>query len=179
MADQTFPSTSKPRSNHWDRNVFLSFRGEDTRKNFTDHLHSALVRAGIHTFRDDDELPRGENISTELLNAIRGSRISIVVFSKGYASSKWCLDELAEILNCMETRGYTLLPIFYHVNPSYIRKQTGTFAKAFAKHEKCIQVNMARVERVQRWRKALIEATDCADLDGTNQTSLTKLLKKS
>ncbi|XP_035540857.1 disease resistance protein RPV1-like [Juglans regia] len=165
MADQTFPSCSKPHSNHWDRDVFLSFRGEDTRKNFTDHLYSALVRAGIHTFRDDDELPRGENISTELLNAIRGSRISIVVFSKGYATSKWCLDELAEILNCTKTRGHTLLPIFYHVNPSDIRKQTGTVAKAFAKHEKRFQADM---ERVQRWRKALTEATDCAgwDLDG-------------
>ncbi|KAG7949403.1 hypothetical protein I3843_13G061000 [Carya illinoinensis] len=162
MADQTFPSTSKPHSNHWDRDVFLSFRGEDTRKNFTDHLYSALVRAGIHTFRDDDELPRGENISTELLNAIRGSRISIVVFSKGYASSKWCLDELAEILNCTKTRGHTLIPIFYRVNPSDIRKQTGTFAKAFTKHEKRFQAEM---ERVHRWRKALTEATDCAGWD--------------
>jgi hypothetical protein len=38
--------------------VFLSFRGEDTRKNFTDHLYTALVQAGIHTFRDDDEIGR-------------------------------------------------------------------------------------------------------------------------
>ncbi|KAJ6978678.1 TMV resistance protein N isoform X2 [Populus alba x Populus x berolinensis] len=46
--------------------VFLSFRGEDTRKNFTDHLYKALVDAGIHTFRDDDEIRRGENIDSEL-----------------------------------------------------------------------------------------------------------------
>ncbi|KAI5570219.1 hypothetical protein BDE02_11G012300 [Populus trichocarpa] len=38
--------------------VFLSFRGEDTRKNFTDHLYTALVQAGIHTFRDDNEIRR-------------------------------------------------------------------------------------------------------------------------
>ncbi|KAB1228175.1 TMV resistance protein N [Morella rubra] len=103
-AAQIPPSTSKPCSNRWNYDVFLSFRGEDTRKSFTDHLYSALVKAGIRTFRDDDELRRGENISTELLNAIRGSRISIAVFSKGYASSRWCLDELVEILRCRNQR---------------------------------------------------------------------------
>jgi hypothetical protein len=51
--------------------VFLSFRGEDTRKNFTDHLYTALVQAGIHTFRDDDEIGRGENIKSELQQAIQ------------------------------------------------------------------------------------------------------------
>jgi hypothetical protein len=51
--------------------VFLSFRGEDTRKNFTDHLYTALVQAGIHTFRDDDEIGRGESIKSELQQAIQ------------------------------------------------------------------------------------------------------------
>jgi hypothetical protein len=51
--------------------VFLSFRGEDTRKNFTDHLYTALVQAGIHTLRDDDEIGRGENIKSELQQAIQ------------------------------------------------------------------------------------------------------------
>ncbi|KAL9384181.1 hypothetical protein Peur_024507 [Populus x canadensis] len=51
--------------------VFLTFRGEDTRKNFTDHLYTALVQAGIHTFRDDDEIGRGENIKSELQQAIQ------------------------------------------------------------------------------------------------------------
>ncbi|KAB1228347.1 TMV resistance protein N [Morella rubra] len=159
---QTLPSSSKPRSNCWNYDVFLSFRGEDTRKNFTDHLYSALVQAGIHTFRDDDELRRGENISTELLNAIRGSRISIAVFSKGYASSSWCLDELAEILRSTKTKGQTLLPVFYDVNPSDVRKQTGTFAQAFARHEERFRADM---ERVQRWRAALTEAADLSGWD--------------
>jgi hypothetical protein len=116
MAAQTqLLSPSEPR---WNHDVFLSFRGKDTRKTFTDHLYTALVHAGIHTFRDDDELPRGNHISNELLKAIQGSRVSIVVFSKGYASSSWCLDELVEILHCKNTIGQTFLPIFYDVNPS-------------------------------------------------------------
>jgi len=137
----------------------LSFRGEDTRKNFTDHLYSALVRLGIRTFRDDEELPRGENISTELLNAIQGSKIFVVVFSRGYASSKWCLNELVEIVRCKNTIDHTLLPIFYQVEPSDVRKQTGNFAEAFAMHEEQFQTDM---EMVQRWREALTKAAICS-----------------
>ncbi|XP_062173051.1 disease resistance protein RPV1-like isoform X2 [Alnus glutinosa] len=159
MATPTLPSSSESR---WDQDVFLSFRGEDSRKNFTDHLYSALVQVGIRTFRDSEKLPRGENISIELLNAIRGSRISIVVFSKGYASSRWCLDELVEIVNCKNTIGHTLLPIFYHLDPSDVRKKTGTFAEAFARHEEQFPTDM---ERVQRWRVALTEAANCSGWD--------------
>jgi len=162
MAAQTLQSPSKPR---WNYDVFLSFRGEDTRKTFTDHLYTALVHAGIHTFRDDDELLRGNYISTELLKAIQGSRISIVVLSQGYASSRWCLDELVEILHCKNSIGHTLLPIFYDVNPSDVRKQTGAFAEAFSRHEKRFQ---AEIERVHKWRAALTEAADYSGWDLQN-----------
>ncbi|GLT71274.1 hypothetical protein SLA2020_433070 [Shorea laevis] len=162
MAAQTLSSPSKSR---WNRDVFLSFRGEDTRKTFTDHLYTALVQAGILTFRDDEELPRGNHISTELLKAIQGSRISIVVFSKGYASSRWCLDELVEIMRCKNSIGQTLLPVFYDVDPSDVRKQTGTFAEAFSRHEDRFQAEM---ERVQNWRAALTEAADYSGWDLQN-----------
>jgi ABC-type phosphate transport system substrate-binding protein len=80
--------------------VFLSFRGEDTRNNFTAHLHDALVRGGVKTYKDEVDLNRGDNISPALVNAIEQSRIPIIVFSQNYASSSWCLDELATILEC-------------------------------------------------------------------------------
>ena len=48
------PSSSSTRQPKYD--VFLSFRGEDTRTNFTDHLYVALKRKGIITFRDEEEL---------------------------------------------------------------------------------------------------------------------------
>jgi hypothetical protein len=125
--------------------------------NFTDHLYSALVRLGIRTFRDEEKLPRGENLSSELPQAIHGSKISIVIFSKNYGFSRWCLDELTEIVLCKNTRGQTLLPIFYHVNPSDVRHQAGSFGEAFARHEEWFDI-----ERVQRWRCALIEAVNCS-----------------
>ncbi|CAK7336504.1 unnamed protein product [Dovyalis caffra] len=46
--------------------VFLSFRGADARKNFTDHLYTALKWAGIRTFRDEDEIKGGEHIDALL-----------------------------------------------------------------------------------------------------------------
>ena len=139
-------SSIKPCSNHWVYEVFLSFRGTDTRKNFTDHLYSALMRTGIRTFCDDNELPRGENISKELINAIHGSRTSLVIFSKDYASSSWCLDELVQILHCKSTMNHIFIPIFYHVNPSDMRKQTGTFAETFDRLEGRFQEDMERVQ---------------------------------
>jgi len=141
--------------------VFLSFRGEDTRKTFTDHLYTALVQAGIRAFRDDDDLPRGEEISDHLLRAIQESKISIVVFSKGYASSRWCLNELVEILECKKRKtGQIVLPIFYDIDPSDVRKQNGSFAEAFVKHEERFEEKL-----VKEWRKALEEA---GNLSGWN-----------
>jgi hypothetical protein len=87
-----FSSSSSPQPN-WNYDVFLSFRGEDTRKNFTDHLYFALRDAGIKIFIDDNELRRGEDLTSELLRAIQGSKISVIVFSTNYAASRWCLEE--------------------------------------------------------------------------------------
>jgi len=159
MAAPTLSSSSES------YDVFISFRGEDTRRSFTDHLYSTLKRHEIHTFRDNEELRTGENISTELLNATQKSKISIVVFSKGYASSMWCLDELVEIMHPKKTKDLILLLIFYHVDPSDVRKQTRTFAKAFGRNEKRFQTD---IERVQKWREALTEAGNCSGWDLAN-----------
>jgi hypothetical protein len=159
-AEMTEPESSRSRP-EGAYDVFLSFRGEDTRQTFTDHLYTPLVHAGIHTFRDDDELRRGEEISDHVLRAIQESKISIVVFSKGYASSRWCLNELVEILKCKRKKtGQIVLPIFYDIDPSYVRKQNGSFAEAFVKHEECFEEKL-----VKEWRKALEEA---GNLSGWN-----------
>ena len=134
--------------------VFLSFRGEDTRNGFTSHLNGILRHNGISTFMDD-ELPRGEKISVEILEAIESSNISIIVFSKNYASSTWCLDELVKILEC-KNNGQVVLPVFYNVDPSDVRNQQEKFGEALAKHEKIFKDNK---EKVQRWRATLNEAS--------------------
>ncbi|XP_059450982.1 disease resistance protein RPV1-like [Corylus avellana] len=117
----------------WTYDVFLSFRGKDTRNNFTAHLYAALRRNGINTFMDD-QLRSGEEISPALLKAIEESQISIIVFSKNYASSKWCLNELMKILECKRTKGQQVLPLFYNLDPSEVRNQTTSVGEAFVKH---------------------------------------------
>lgn len=148
-----------PSSPRWKFDVFLSFRGEDTRGNFTNQLYLALCRKGIVTFRDNEELKKGKAISPELLNAIEKSRISVAILSTNYASSAWCLDELAKIVECMEESGSVVLPVFYGVDPSEVRYQhKGNFQKHFAKHQQRQQR-----EKVDKWRKAL---TQVANLSG-------------
>jgi len=141
-------SSSTPR---WRDEAFLSFYGKETRNNFTDHLYAALKQKGILVFRDDEKLKRGNYIPNELLKAIQESMYAIVVISENYAFSKWCLIELVQMIECMRDTGLTILPIFYHVNPSNVGKQTGSFAKAFASHEQDPKVD---IEMMQKWSAA-------------------------
>ncbi|XP_050281499.1 TMV resistance protein N-like [Quercus robur] len=152
----SFPSSSKP---HPEYDVFLSFRGEDTRIIFTDHLYYALTDQGIITFKDDKELDKGKPISPELLDAIEKSRVAVIILSKMYASSSWCLEELAKIVECMKEGGLIILPIFYHVDPSHVRHQRDTFEEAFANHEVNFQENP---DKVQKWRVALTTVANLA-----------------
>ncbi|CAK7340441.1 unnamed protein product [Dovyalis caffra] len=131
-----------------------SFRGKDTRKNFTDHLYTALTGAGIHTFRDDDGIRRGENIELEIKKAIQEAKLSIIVFSKDYASSRWCLDELVMIMERKRTAGHIVFPVFYDVDRFEVGRQTGGYGEAFAEHEIRLKDEMQRVEG---WRQALRE----------------------
>ncbi|CAJ2655793.1 unnamed protein product [Trifolium pratense] len=111
--------------------VFLSFRGEDSRVKFISHLYSSLQNAGIYVFRDNDEIQQGDQISTTLLQAIGRCRISIVVLTTNYANSKWCLLELEKIMEFSMTRGLVVVPVFYEVNPKEVRHQNGQFGLAF------------------------------------------------
>ncbi|KAG4986116.1 hypothetical protein JHK86_033807 [Glycine max] len=111
---QCSPSTHTKRK----YDVFVSFRGEDSHNNSTGFLFEALQKKGIDAFRDDAGLNKGESIAPKLLQAIEGSRLFVVVFSKNYASSTWCLRELAHICNCIEISPRHVLPIFYDVGPS-------------------------------------------------------------
>ncbi|KAI3417000.1 uncharacterized protein J3R85_014840 [Psidium guajava] len=117
--------------------VFLSFRGLDTRNSFADHLYRGLIDAGIRAFRDDEELRHGEKIGLDLLTAIKNGKISIPILSENYGSSKWCLDELVQIMECKNSNtGHIVLPIFYKVAPGDVRHQIGKFGEAFHERER-------------------------------------------
>ncbi|XP_062177036.1 disease resistance protein RUN1-like [Alnus glutinosa] len=171
-----FSSSSSPQPK-WNYDVFLCFRGKDTRKNFTDHFYFALRDAGIKVFRDDNELQRGEDLPSKLLQAIQGSRISVIVFSTNYAASRWCLEELVEIMECQRTMTQLVLPIFFDVEPSDVRNQTSSFAEAFKKHEEHYLLDM---DKVIKWRRAMREAANLSgwELRKTADGHEAKFIKK-
>ncbi|XP_070682187.1 disease resistance protein RPV1 isoform X2 [Malus domestica] len=158
----------------WKYEVFINFRGEDTRKGFVSHLYRALRQKTINIFIDAQELGKGDRLS-ELLTAIRESRLSIVVFSQNYASSTWCLKELVEILKCKDTKEPIVLPIFYEVDPSDVRKLKRKFAEAFDQHDHDSNVEM---EEVQSWRSALTTATSLSGWDSRNYEEDAKLIEE-
>ncbi|KAK2421685.1 TMV resistance protein N [Trifolium repens] len=144
--------------------VFLSFRGTDTRYGFTGNLYRALFEGGVHTFIDDRELHAGDEITQSLVTAIEESRIFIPVFSVKYASSSFCLDELVHIMKCNKTKGCLVLPIFYDVEPTHVRHQTGSYGEAISNHIERFQNNKEKyddnMERLHNWKIALNQAAN-------------------
>ena len=114
-------------------------------------------------------LDRGEDVWPALAEAIEDSHVSIVVFSENYASSKWCLEELVKILQCRKDHGQVVIPVFCGTEPSHIRNQTGSFEKAFAKHERDIGDGESKRQRIQYWKDALTEAANISGWDSRNQ----------
>ncbi|EOA33485.1 hypothetical protein CARUB_v10019662mg [Capsella rubella] len=159
------PSSTSPPSTlscNWTHHVFPSFRGEDVRRNFLSHIQKEFERKGI-TFFIDNEIKRGESIGLELSKAIRGSKIAIVLLSKNYASTKWCLDELVEIMKCKKEFGLTVFAIFYEVDPSHVMKLTGEFGAVFEKTCKG-----RTKEDIRRWRQAFKEVATVAGYHSNN-----------
>ncbi|KAB2618739.1 TMV resistance protein N-like [Pyrus ussuriensis x Pyrus communis] len=164
-------ASSSSSSKLWKYDVFLSFRGEDTRKGFTSHLYAALKDRGYQAYIDEDELKRGEQIKEELLRAIEEARISII---------------LVKIMECREKLGREVLPIFYDVDPSLVRKQEGCLAEAFQKHEDGIREEKddkqreAKEKRVKQWREALTQAANLSGhhLQNSANGNEAKLIRK-
>ncbi|KAL2966540.1 hypothetical protein AAZX31_16G123200 [Glycine max] len=139
--------------------VFLSFRREDTRHGFTGNLYNVLRERGIHTFIDDDEPQKADQITKALEEAIKNSKIFIIVLSENYASSFFCLNELTHILNF--TKGWDdvlVLPVFYKVDPSDVRHHRGSFGEALANHEKNLNSNY--MGKLKTWKMALRQVSN-------------------
>ncbi|KAK4267283.1 hypothetical protein QN277_024083 [Acacia crassicarpa] len=156
MASSSSSATSSQSPKKYD--VFISFRGEDTRLNFTSHLHEALRSKQIDTYIDY-RLEKGDEVWPSLEKAIEDSILFLVIFSESYASSTWCLKELAKILDCSKNEDHLVMPVFYGVDPSHIRKQSGSYQKAFEQHEH----KGLDKQQLQHWREAL---THAANLSG-------------
>eukprot|EP01018_Ginkgo_biloba_P007932 Gb_23545 [translate_table: standard] len=134
--------------------VFLSFRGPDVRKTFVDHLSESLRTAGVHFFKDDEKLEMGSGIDPSLREAIRDSKIHIPIFSKTYAHSVWCLEEVKEMC---QSKGL-IIPLFYDVEPSDVRYHSkGRYKEAFEELANKRDDNRRRHDEdtISAWKQAL------------------------
>ncbi|CAN6847185.1 unnamed protein product [Brassica oleracea] len=159
-------------SRTWRYRIFASFHGAYVRKTFLSHLRKQFNYNGITMF-DDQGIEKSQTISPALTRAIMESKISIVVLSKKYASSSWCLDELLQILKCKEDAGQIVMTIFHGVDPSDVRKQTGEFGIAF--NETC---QGKTEEKVQKWSKALNEVGNIAGEHFLNWDNESNMIEK-
>ncbi|XP_052170592.1 disease resistance protein RPV1-like [Diospyros lotus] len=154
-------------------NVFLNFSGPDTRETIISHLRVDLERNNFHTFRDDKNLDRGQSIGPGLLEAIEDSSMSLVVFSKNYFASSWCLRELEKIMKCRNNSQHFVLPIFYKIEPSDIRHLNGsiaeTLAKTLAKHEE--------LPKMENWRAILTEVANLSGIVSSHYRDEASLVK--
>ncbi|XP_057990287.1 disease resistance protein TAO1-like [Hevea brasiliensis] len=164
-------STPPNQGKKWD--VFISFRGDDTRYGILSHLSDALKDKQIKTFTDE-ELRKGEEISPELLKIIRESSVSIVLFSENYANSPWCLDELVEIRKCKEESAQIVLPVFYKVDPTDVQKLSGNFGEAFAI---AMDGEKGSSQKVDNWKRALMEVSNIAGWDSQKIKSEAELVR--
>lgn len=141
-------------SPRYEYEVFLSFRGSDTRSNFTDYLYHRLRLAGLHLFRDNEELRVGKEIGSELLRALDKSQIYIPIFSQNYATSSWCLREVAYMNECTSKSDgqKEILPIFFDVDPDDVKLKTELYKKAIAKHKEKFGS-----DELKRWEDALVK----------------------
>ncbi|XP_019089588.1 PREDICTED: disease resistance protein TAO1-like [Camelina sativa] len=160
--DSSSLSPSSYLSHKWTHDVFPSFRGEDVCRDFLSHIQKEFQRKGITPFMDN-EIKRGESIGSELIHAIRGSKVAIILLSRNYASSKWCIEELVEIMKCRERLGQTVMAVFHKVDPSDVKCLTGDFGKAFRKT--CAGKSK---EDIKRWRQALAKVATIAGYHSSN-----------
>ncbi|KAJ0233451.1 Leucine-rich repeat-containing protein [Hirschfeldia incana] len=132
--------------------VFINFRG-DVRKGIVSHIRKALERNKINAYIDEEEM-KGKHLDI-LFSRIEESRIALAIFSTHYAESKWCLDELVKINECVHSRKLVVIPIFYNVKTGDVKKQEGVFGEMFNR----LKAGTSDVDKHFKWKKALEDVT--------------------
>ncbi|CAN0928130.1 TMV resistance protein N [Linum grandiflorum] len=143
-------SYSTPYTGEWEYDVFLCFRGDDTRDGFTGHLLSALSDKKIRTFIDN-MLAKTESID-ELISILQRCALSVVVFSEKFADSIWCLEEVVTIARRMTEFGHRVLPVFYKVDPYDVTGNSRSYATTMDREYKS---RSTYVEDKKKWMDAL------------------------
>uniref|UniRef100_A0A2C9ULW0 ADP-ribosyl cyclase/cyclic ADP-ribose hydrolase n=2 Tax=Manihot esculenta TaxID=3983 RepID=A0A2C9ULW0_MANES len=154
--------------------VFISFKGTDIRDGFLSHFQKELKQNQIDVFVDE-ELEKGEEISSSLLAKIEESYLSVVIFSENYAYSPWCLDELVKILECNIEMEQMILPVFYGVDPADVQELKGSYGGALGKYKEESNYDSNKVDT---WINALKKISNLSGWDSRTIKSESKLIEK-
>ncbi|CAJ1949635.1 unnamed protein product [Sphenostylis stenocarpa] len=157
--------------------VLINFTGEDICRKFVSHLDSALSAAGFTTFLHQDNLVNSMQLQ-HLTQPKELCRIAIVVFTKTYAESAWCLHELQQIIKWHETYCRHVLPVYYEIQPSDVRLQKGDFGKALKATAQQTFSGQQVEDALSRWSRALTKAANLFGWDERNYRSDAELVDK-
>jgi len=147
----------------WD--VLINFAGEDIQRTFVSHLDSALSTVGFTTFLHHENAVNPVHIQQPILNLCR---VAIVVFTKTYSRSAWCLHQLQQIIKWRQTYCRHVLPVYYEIQPSDVRLQKGDFGKAFKATAQQTFSGHQLEDGMSRWSHALTKAASIFGWDESN-----------
>nr|XP_007134215.1 hypothetical protein PHAVU_010G029000g [Phaseolus vulgaris]XP_007134216.1 hypothetical protein PHAVU_010G029000g [Phaseolus vulgaris]ESW06209.1 hypothetical protein PHAVU_010G029000g [Phaseolus vulgaris]ESW06210.1 hypothetical protein PHAVU_010G029000g [Phaseolus vulgaris] len=153
--------------------VLINFNGEDIQRKFVSHLDSVLSAVGFTTFLNHPNADNPLHIQQPILNL---SRVAIVVFTKSYSQSTWCLHQLQQIIKWHQTYRRHVLPVYYEIQPSDVRLQMGDFGKAFKATAEQAFSGQQLEHGMSRWSHALTKAANFFGWDESNYRSDAELV---
>ncbi|XP_027905505.1 TMV resistance protein N-like [Vigna unguiculata] len=165
-------SSSKPPRNY---DVLINFNGEDIRRKFVSHLDSAFSSVGLTTFLHHQNAVESMHVQQPILNLCR---VVIVVFTKTYSQSAWCLHQLQQIIAWHESYCRHVLPVYYEIQPSDVRLQKGDFGKAFKETAQQTFSAQQLEDGMSRWSHALTKVASLFGWDESNHRSDAELVDK-
>jgi len=123
--------------------VFLNHRGFDVKWNFAADLHRALQDAGCRPFLDMKGLH-----DQKIYEALGRASVHVAIFSKHYAGSYNCLEELCAMIE----KEKLIIPVFYDVSPNdlHCKLHNGPYTEAFRQMDGWIPAS-----KVKKWKDAL------------------------
>eukprot|EP01018_Ginkgo_biloba_P026728 Gb_33172 [translate_table: standard] len=152
--DGIAPSSDSRSSSHPSYDVFINHRGPDVKKNLASLLYYVLSDVyKLCVFLDNEELRMGDILPRTIQEAIQKASVHIVIFSRHFAESVWCLAELSFM---RKIGAKNIIPVFYDLYPFNLRNniQSGIYVDAFKKHEENGRI---APEILQKWKSDLYE----------------------
>jgi len=128
--------------------VVLNHHGLDVKQNFAAPLHQALQEAGCRPLLDMESLEKGFHDQKEIDEVLGRASVLVAIFSKDYAYSYSCLEELCAMIE----KKKLIIPVFYDVSPNDLHSKlhNGPYTEAFRQMDRWLPAS-----EVKKWKDAL------------------------